>query len=72
MSKIYCADVTCEYINDKGICTAKKVSLSWRRVTTVFDGVQEFNRCKTYQKSARTLELEKRIGDLMNGKIRKQ
>ena len=59
MTKIYCADTSCEFNNDKGTCTAKKVALSWHSVMTVNDGRQEFNRCKTYQKSERCKEFEK-------------
>ena len=65
MPKVYCADVTCEYVNENGVCTAKVISLSWHSVATVYDGVQEFNRCKAFQKSSRVKELEKKIGDLL-------
>lgn len=60
MAKIYCADVGCSFNNDKGVCTAKKVALSWHSVLTVWEGRQEFNRCKTRQTSKEQRELEKR------------
>lgn len=47
MPKIYCADTLCKFNNDKGVCTAKKVALAWHSVMTVWDGRQEFSRCKT-------------------------
>ena len=37
MAKIYCADVGCSFNNDKGVCTAKKVALSWHSVMTVWE-----------------------------------
>ena len=66
MSKIYCADVECMYNNDKGVCTAKKVALSWQSVTTVWDGRKEFNyRCKTRQTSKEQWEIEKQMEELV-------
>ena len=66
MSKIYCADTSCAYNNDKGVCTAKKVALSWHSVVTLWEGRQEFQRCKTRETSAEYRELEKRMEALMN------
>ena len=63
MSKIYCADVGCSYNNDKGICTAKKVALSWHSVMTLWEGRQEFQRCKTRETSMEYRALEKRFTD---------
>ena len=51
MTKIYCADASCKFNNDKGVCTSKKVALSWHSIVTVNEGRQEFKRCKTYEKS---------------------
>ena len=65
MSKIYCADVGCIYNNDKGVCTAKKVAMSWHSVMTLWEGRQEFNRCKTRQTSKEQHELEKRMEEYM-------
>ena len=70
MTKIYCADPSCEFCNDKGVCTAKNVSLSWQSIMTLWEGRQEFHRCKTYQKSKRSVELEQQFKELaqkMNG-----
>lgn len=58
MTKVYCADTSCEFCNEKGICTQKEIALSWQSICTVNEGRQEFNRCKTYQKSKRQIELE--------------
>ena len=67
MTKIYCADPSCEYCNDKGICTAKKVSFSWHSVMTLWEGRQEFNRCKTYQPSKEYQEMQEKIKPFMEG-----
>lgn len=59
MTKIYCADVSCEFCNDKGVCTQKIIGLSWHSVCTVNEGRQEFTRCKAYQKSKKQIKIEK-------------
>lgn len=58
MTKVYCADTSCEFLNDKGVCTLKKIGLAWMSVHTVNDGRQEFNKCRMYQKSQRAIEIE--------------
>ena len=65
MSKIYCADISCKFNSDKSVCTCKKVSLSWNSVQTVNDGRQDFHRCKTYEKSQRSIEIEDKMKQLM-------
>lgn len=65
MAKIHCADVSCRFNNDKRVCTAKKVALSWHSVMTVWEGRQEFNRCKTRQTSKEQRELEKRMEEFV-------
>ena len=64
MSKIYCADVGCRFNNDNGVCTARKVALSWHSVMTVWDGRQEFQRCKTREKCQKMREMEKKMEEL--------
>ena len=51
MTKVYCADVSCKYCNDDGVCTQKRIGLAWMSVMTVNDGRQEYNRCRMYHKS---------------------
>lgn len=58
-TKIYCAAMDCEFCNEKGVCTAKSIALSAASVMTVYDGRQEFNKCKTFQKSQHAIEIEK-------------
>ena len=64
MSKIYCADVGCRFNNANGVCTARKVALSWHSVMTAWDGRQEFQRCKTREKSQKMREMEKKFEEL--------
>lgn len=45
MPKVYCADDGCMY-NDDNLCRAKKINLAWHSVVTVWDGRQEFHKCK--------------------------
>lgn len=57
MTKIYCADYNCCYNNDRGVCVAKNVALSWHSVATHWEGRQEFHRCKTRQDRDDTAEI---------------
>ena len=61
MTKIHCADISCAFCNDKGICTQKNIGLAWMSVMTVNDGRQEYNRCRMYQKSETMIEIEEFI-----------
>lgn len=63
-TKVYCAAMDCEFNNDKGICTAKKIALSANSVMTVWDGRQEFNTCKTFQKSQAAIEMETKVTEM--------
>lgn len=63
MTKIYCADVSCEFCNGKGVCTQKKVCLSFHSVVTFWNGRQEYNKCKSYKKSKKSIELERIINE---------
>ena len=59
MTKVYCADVSCKFCNDHGVCTQKKIALGWSSVVTLHDGRQEYHRCKTYEESERSKEIGK-------------
>lgn len=63
-TKIYCAATDCEFNGDKGICTAKKVALSWSSIMTLWDGRQQFNKCKTYQKSMDAIKIENMVAEM--------
>ena len=65
MPKVYCADYGCKFLNDNGICTAKKVALSWNSVYTVHEGRKEFHKCKT-RESSETEQRMKVISDKLS------
>lgn len=49
MTKIYCADASCKYNGDDGLCKQEKVNLSLHIVATVHDETQTFNRCNQFE-----------------------
>lgn len=64
--KIHCAALECKFCNDKGICTAKEISLSWHSVNTVHEGRQEYNRCKSYELSGEARAMLFQMQKLLN------
>lgn len=64
MTNIICANSLCKYNNDKNVCTAKTVEMSWHSVMTVHDGRQEFLKCKTYEMDERSKEIENQFMNL--------
>ena len=60
-TKIYCAATDCKFCNERGVCTAKEISLSWHSVITMWDGRREFNRCQSYEMSGKAREMQERI-----------
>lgn len=65
-AKIHCAASECKFCNEKGLCTAKEISLSWHSVATKWEGRQEFNRCKSYEMSDKAREMQERIQKYMS------
>lgn len=63
---IYCAASDCKYSSANNRCTAKQVTLSWHSVMTVWEGRQEFLRCRSYEQS----EEAKRIAEELNRILR--
>ena len=59
---VYCAAVECKYHSDTNRCTAKKVTLSSHSVMTVWNGRQEFLKCKQYEMSEEYKAVLKQIG----------
>ena len=49
-TKIYCSDMLCKF-NEDGICKSKTVALSAYSVITLYDGRQDFHKCKTFEES---------------------
>lgn len=60
-AKIHCAASECKFCNEKGLCTAKEISLSWHSVMTKYEGRQEFNHCKSYEMSDEAREITERL-----------
>lgn len=48
---VYCAAVECKYHSDTNRCTAKRITLSSHSVMTLWDGRQDFLKCKQYEMS---------------------
>ena len=48
---VYCAALDCKYHSVTNRCTAKKIILSSHSVMTVWNGRQEFLKCKQYEMS---------------------
>ena len=48
---VYCAATDCKHNSKTGRCTAKRVTLSWHSVNTVWQGRQEFWKCKQFEQS---------------------
>ena len=61
MTNVYCADSSCKFVNDDGVCTQKRIALGWRSVMTVYDGRQKYNLCKMYEESDRAATMRKFI-----------
>lgn len=51
MPKVYCADDGCMY-NDRNLCKAKAINLSWNSIVTVWEGRREFHTCRTRESPA--------------------
>ena len=68
MTKVLCAAIECIH-NKNDRCTVKNLCLNWCSVMTVWDGRQEFFRCKQYELSEESQRLAKQIKDIMEGKI---
>ena len=60
MPKVICAAIDCEF-NVDGKCHAKTICLSANSVMTMWEGRQEFNKCKTFQKSQQAKQIEEQI-----------
>ena len=58
MTKVYCGAMDCEFNGDNGVCHAKKIALSDSSVVTAWEGRQRYQKCKSYQKSQETIEME--------------
>jgi len=46
---VCCAAFDCKYNNDKCRCTAQTLNLSSHSIMTVWEGRQDFLKCKNYE-----------------------
>lgn len=58
MPNVYCAAMDCKFNGDDGKCHAKSIALSANSIMTVWEGRQQFNKCKTYEESDRFKEIK--------------
>ena len=61
MPKVYCASFDCKYNGDDNRCHAKTIELSDHSVMTMWEGRQQFNKCKTYEQLQEEKELFERL-----------
>lgn len=61
MPKVYCAAIDCEFNGDDGKCHAKSIALSYGSIMTMWEGRQNVNRCKTWQKSQFARDMEEKL-----------
>lgn len=68
MPKIKCASSECKWNNDNNMCSFKgTILMNDHSVMTMHDGRKHFHYCKMYEKSAETLELERKFKEYLRG-----
>ena len=66
---VYCGAIDCVHNSNTNRCTAKKVVLSSHSVMTVWEGRQEFWRCKQYEMSEEARRVLAELDALMEQQI---
>lgn len=61
MPKIFCAAIDCEFNGYDGKCHAKEIALSDHSIMTLWEGRQQYQKCKTYQKLQAAIDYERFI-----------
>lgn len=59
---VYCAALECKFHSDTNRCTAKRITLSSHSVMTLWNGRQEFWKCKQYEMSDEYKAILEQIG----------
>lgn len=76
MTKVYCANMHCKYLNDDGFCTKEEIGLTYCSIVTLYDGRQEFLKCTAFiekddeyylRLKAIGEEIAKRVNEQING-----
>jgi len=65
MSKVYCAAVECEFLNDDNQCTRDEINLSEGYYHTMNEGVKHVWICKYYKQGERAKDIEAFIQEAM-------
>lgn len=65
MSKLTCADVTCEYRNENGICTCEEVDFSSGQVYSVNREKIKVWYCRNYKISSEYIKIKEMIEDVI-------
>jgi len=64
---VYCAAVNCKYHSDTNRCTAKRITLSSHSILTLWNGRQDFWKCKQYEMSDEYKAVFEQIGQAEEG-----
>ena len=64
MSKVKCAAYDCKYNSDKNICTAKDINLGWTSCMTLWDGRQEFWKCRNFEMSEESRMIKEKLDEI--------
>lgn len=65
---VYCGAIECKYNNDRNRCTAGKIVLSSHSVMTVWEGRQDFWKCKNFELSDQSKAILAALGCLREEK----
>ena len=49
MSDIICGNMSCKYNDDNYKCKKKKIELTYCSINTLYQGKQDFLKCKSYK-----------------------
>ena len=62
---VYCESIDCKYFSITNRCTAKRIDLSYHSVMTVWNGRQDYLKCKMYEQSEEAKRMLEQIRALM-------
>ena len=69
---VYCAALECKFQSDTNRCTAKRITLSSHSVMTLWNGRQEFWKCKQYEMSDEYKAVLEQIGQAKDCSLSKE
>lgn len=62
---IKCSNLKCKYRNDRGNCKAKNLTLVLNSVCTLFQGQQDYLKCKSFEIDEDYIKLKNKIDKLL-------